>query len=291
MKYIYLLLSLFIYSTTIFAQTYEERISDLSCELIQDIDPTTDVSVSMKKCILHAKFEIEREFPELTPKVSVEELREKYKIVFTSLTKDCKALATKNVEYKKHINYVHSANKEAKFNFDKGAKLAQENEFKKAIAAYKKAIRLDQEYILAYDQLGAAYLQIKESNKAEKSFEDSLKRFPEGDVALQNLAQLYYANNDNKNASKTYATFANIYPENPIPYLGLAKTAFKDALNEVAFYHCITALNYAKTTDTNLIKKTNSLIKSIYTAMETKSQIATFNDIAKEHNFNYETNK
>jgi len=110
MKYLYIPLIIILFSNSLFAQAYEEKISNLSCILIESIDTSTDINTSMKKCILKAKFDVEKEFPELKPNLSTDELRKKYTVILELLAKNCKVLATKKAAYNKNIRYIRSEN-------------------------------------------------------------------------------------------------------------------------------------------------------------------------------------
>ena len=291
MKFHLLAISLLTSCISLVAQEYEEKIADLSCEYIQNIDITSDIQRSMKKCILQAKFEVERKYPELKPNVSIEELREKYTTVFTLITKNCKTLITKTSENKKHLFYQNSANEEAQYNYEKGNKLVVEDNHKSAISAYKRALSLDPNYILALDKLGITYMQINDFKKANKYFKKSLDIFPEGDIALQNLGESYFKLEDMKDASVTFSTLSSFYPENAKSYLWLAKTELKDELNEAALYHSIVSLSYFSSTEEKQISDANNMIKSIYTIMEENDQLTAFDAIAKENDFNYDSIK
>lgn len=280
---------LFFVCNNLSAQEYEEKIAELSCTYIQDIDIKEDIDKGMKKCILQAKFEVEQKHPELKPKVSIEELREKYKIVFALLTKNCSTLTTKRSEHKKYLTYVPSANKEATFNLVKGDKLMTENKYSSAISAYRKAIRLDEKFVIAIDKLGIAYIKNDEHKKAIKTFKSSLKIFPEGDVALLHIGEVYYDLEDNKDASIYFSTLTTCFPQMPQGYYGLAKTEFRDEINEAALLHSIMALKFFPETSKSEIEKANSLIDSIYANMDNKNNLESFNAIAKEHNFTYNT--
>ncbi|WP_193316050.1 tetratricopeptide repeat protein [Flavicella marina] len=286
MKFFRLLAVVILLTSSATSQTYEERIADLSCEYIQDIDITNDVEISMKKCILQAKFEVEQKHPELKPNISIEELRAKYKEIFALISKNCPSLTSKKSAHKKHLNYIPSINKEAVFNFDKGNRLSDEKNYKAAITAYKKAIRLDENYCMAYDQLGIAHMQINETKKAIKFFKTSLKLFPEGDIALLNIGEAYLSLEDIKDASVYFSTLLSYYPTNADAYLGLSKTELLDELNEPALLHAIFAANNSDTND-EVNSKAYKIIDDIYNVLKNKGQIEIFNNIAKENNFVY----
>lgn len=273
------------------SQTYEEQIADKSCSCIARIDIKSDIDTSLKKCILQSKFLVEKENPALKPQNKIEDLREVYKKIFELINSNCTTLITKRSEHKKQKLYVESSNKEAKFYFEKGNKLAEKNSDKKAIDAYKKAIRLDENYIQPLDQLANIYFKISDFKKAEKHLKASLKLFPEGDVALNLLGETYISVEDYKDASIIYGTFLKHYPENPKAYFGLAQTEYFDKILEAALLHSIKALGYFSKTNQFDIDKANSLIDSIYTNMNKKNQLDVFYAIAKEHNFTYITKK
>mgnify|MGYP001414459913 CR=1 FL=1 len=283
-KNIIFLLFNFIILTTV-AQTYEDKIASKTCNCISLINAETDVNTSFKRCILQSKFEIDRNDSIEKPTNNIEGMRQIFQTVSDLVNKNCNALRTKKSEHQKVVFYIQSSNKEAAFNFNKGNKLLKNNEYPPAIKAYRKAVLLDPNFVLAYDQLGITYKKQEEFTKAIKAYKKSLKLFPEGDIALQNIAEIYYLNGDNKDASKYFTAMIILYPENPDAYFGFAKTAMTDELYDSALIQCLVSLKYYKKIDTAKIKEVNHFIKSIYSAMDTKGQLAAFNAIAKENNF------
>jgi len=239
---------------SIVGQTYEEIIANKTCECISQINNSTNVNTSFKRCILQSKFEAERNDSLTNPNNSVEGMREAFQLVTELVTKNCIALQTKKSEYKKTLFYKKSTVKEATFNFNKGNEFLVAEEYLSAIKAYKKATTLDSEFVLAYDQLGATYTKQKKFSKAIKTYKKSLRLFPEGETSLQNIAEIYAITDDNKHAATYFTTLLAFYPENPLAHYGFAKIAQKNELNESALKHSLLALNYFNQTDATEMK-------------------------------------
>lgn len=274
-----------------FGQTYEERIASKTCDCIALSAPQTNANTNFKHCILQSKYEVENKDLIKNTDSSIEGMRKAFQIISDLVNNNCLALKTNKATYQKTLFYKDSENKEASFNLNKGNKFLKAKEYVLALKAYKKAIRLDEKFVYAYDQLAATYFNMEEYTKAIKYYKKSLKLFPQGDVALQNLADIYYLKNDPKKASEYLTKLITIYPESPEAHLEYSKNILKDNQLALALQHSILALNYFKKTETQKIDAAQNLIRSIYNTMEVNNQLALFHTISKENNFDYKTIK
>jgi predicted Zn-dependent protease len=287
MKNISLIIATSVLSIGLYAQEYEEKIANLSCEYIQNIDIKKNVETEMKKCILQAKFQVEQKHPELKPNVSHEELREKYKTVYNIISANCKSLTTKRSDYKKQFKYINSKNKEANFNYVKARQFISEKKYNEAINALKLSVKLDPEFIMAFDQLGIAYTLNKELKRSIKPFKSSLKLFPEGEIALSNLAESQLMLEDNKDAAITFGILNSYYPENPYAYWGLAKIEFANEIYETALYNAINSLHYLPSNDAEAVNKTIKLIQLIQESMPSQDELKVFQKTCNDNGFDY----
>ena len=83
---------------------------------------------------------------------------------------------------------------------NEGYRLYQEGKLNEAIAAYQKAISLDQNYAAPHNDLGIVYEELNQRDKAEKEYLLALKLDPNYVGVYSNLAALYEANGDTEAA-------------------------------------------------------------------------------------------
>lgn len=70
--------------------------------------------------------------------------------------------------------------------FLKALSFSQAHEYKKAIEQLEKAISIDPDFALAYNEMGAQYLQLNRLDKAAEAFQSALKLSPEAFVPRLN---------------------------------------------------------------------------------------------------------
>ena len=82
---------------------------------------------------------------------------------------------------------------EAQMHFDKGARLAAEGQFSKAVKAYLSAIEIHPKFLTAYKYLGAAYDELGEFVNALKVYTRAIMLAPQ-DAELRNDMGFVYFN-------------------------------------------------------------------------------------------------
>ena len=83
------------------------------------------------------------------------------------------------------------------------------NEIEKSIKYFQKAISLDKDYVIAYTNLGMAYVSIKKVAEAKENYLKAIEINPENLLANYNLANLLKRLGDHKNSEKFFKKAIN----------------------------------------------------------------------------------
>ncbi len=111
----------------------------------------------------------------------------------------------------------------ARLYFNKGVKLADKEEYQKAIKVLKKSLSFDKSFPESYAMLGSLYLQTNEIDSADKIFNEGLKKFPDNDVLIGNYALVAIKKKDYNKAIKDLEKVWNGNKDNIQIGLQLAK--------------------------------------------------------------------
>lgn len=95
--------------------------------------------------------------------------------------------------------------------FAEGNDAYNEKEDKKAIEAYKKAIELNPEHAIAYNNMGVAYRNIKEYSRSIEAYQKAIKLKPDYADAYQNMGNTYRDMKEYSSAIEAYKNMGNAY--------------------------------------------------------------------------------
>ena len=161
-----------------------------ACECISKESQYEELDELLKSCVISAKIEIEDQFPDeiSSDMFTVEGVRQAIYDISKLVVSSCPNIATKLSQQKKDLHYTLSDNGKANEHYHKGNQYRVNKQYNLAIEQYKRAIKKDDLFVLAYDQLGLTYRQSGDLDKAISTYKQSLRIFPEGDFSLTNLA-------------------------------------------------------------------------------------------------------
>lgn len=120
--------------------------------------------------------------------------------------------------------YNGTTSEEAKKHFDKASEYGNNQDFNNAKKYYLKAIKEDDKYVEAYDNLGLVYRRLGEYENAIDNYKKSIKIYPNGMMAHQNLAAVYGIKKEYKSAIEEYKEILRISPNDPEGYFGIANS-------------------------------------------------------------------
>jgi tetratricopeptide (TPR) repeat protein len=119
--------------------------------------------------------------------------------------------------------YNGTKSPEAEGFYNEGLTYTKNNDFKKAIEAYRKAIVEDRRYVEAYDNIAVAFRRLNMLDSAEYYYLQSIKLYPKGAMAHQNLGLVYQVREDYEKALEQYQILQELKPEGAEGIFGVAQ--------------------------------------------------------------------
>ncbi len=180
-----------------------------------------------------------------------------------------------------------SKNGEAMEAYNKGVPLLQAEKYADCIPWFEKAVKIDPEFVFAWDNLGICYRRINNFEKAEAAYKTSLSIEPSGKTALQNLPIVYLKQNKNTEAISAYTDILKHYPGDPEVYYGIAIVYFENKKDmELALDYMCKAYNLYIKEKSPFRSDAEKVINMIYSQMKKENKEEAFNRILKENNIN-----
>lgn len=178
-----------------------------------------------------------------------------------------------------------SSNEKALEYYNKGLDAVKEENYKKAISYFKKAVKEDPQFAFAWDNLGINYRRLNDYDKAIECYKNSLDIDPYGQMPLQNIAVAYQYKKEYQKAIAAYEKLATVDKNNPEIYYGIGNiyALFLEDYEKGLQYMC-KAYNMYLTQKSPFRADAEKVINMIYGEMKNKGKEATFNKILEENN-------
>ena len=209
---------------------------------------------------------------------------ENYEEIETYLYDNCPAM--KDVYFtvnKTHENSFSDHKKALKF-YNEGQVAFGKEEYLKAITLFNKAVKNDESFAFAWDNLGYSYRKIGNYEMAITCYKKSLELDPRGEMPLQNLPVAYELNNDIDGAISAYEKFAEVYEDNPEAPYGLGRMYIQREEYDKALENMFKAyLLYDEMNSPYKIDAQKN-IQIIFDALKKQDKLDLFYDIAKKYN-------
>lgn len=203
------------------------------------------------------------------------------------LKDSCTALNTAINTHNETSQKSFSKNPEAMKAYNKGVPLMQAEKYAECIPWFEKAVKIDPEFVFAWDNLGLSYRRINNPEKAEAAYKTSLSIEPSGKTALQNLAIVYLKQNKNNEAIAAYTDILKYYPGDPEAYYGIAIVYFENKKDmELALDYMCKAYNLYVKEKSPFRSDAEKVINMIYSQMKKDNKEEAFYRILKENNIN-----
>ncbi|MCZ4696029.1 tetratricopeptide repeat protein [Ancylomarina euxinus] len=264
-----------------------EKIAYNACEQLDSIQKVKVLNDSIiRNSITHALARVMTEGTAEEKKIicTVTGIRQLLKETFEVMPSACYPVRRFLVEKKRTEFYKFSDNEKANLHFDAGNDFLKSQNYKKAIKAFKSAIKLDKSFVYAIDHLAVAYRRQMNFKKAIKYYKQSLSIFPEGDVALLNIAVSYTFLMDNNKALECYNQLMFLYPNEAEGYFGSAKIRFRNSDYSKALDHLFIAHSIYADTHSDYIKDSTKLFEIMYVQLKEENKLDLVKAKAKEHN-------
>lgn len=267
------------------AQTIEEKIAKKACECEEQKTKIGDDAY--KKCIADivkeaiAKEEDAKIREELN---TVEGLMTLLPKVKSLLPEVCDKAKGQKSDEKQKLFYSDSKIESAQNAYIIAKDFMRNGQHKLAIENFLMAIKKDENFVLAYDDLAVCYRRLEKYNDAIKYYKKSLEIYPEGDFALMNIAVVYSLKSDFKTAIQYYEKLIQYHPENAEGYFGSGKNYFLLKNYEKALNNIFTAHRIYTEENSKYAKDSEVIIGAIYQKLQEENKEDLFKKIAKEHN-------
>jgi len=286
MKHFRLIIIGLILTVSIKAQTFAEKVALKTCDCLDSLQTYKQLEDSIKNCTSKAMALVMIESSPDEKKIlnTVQGITGVFKEVNEMLPSYCYNVRRLMIEEKKRQFYKSSVFLEANEHYESGNDFMDKNDYENSIKEFQKAIKIDPNFIFAYDHLAISYRRQENYKKAIKYYQKSLEIFPEGEVAILNIAVSYSFLNDYENSLKYYNSLIFLFKDNPEGYFGAGKILFiksdyKNALENIFIAHRI----YTKT-NSDYVTDSEKLIGMMYTELKNKGKIDLFKEIAKKYN-------
>jgi len=288
MKKIVILNLILILTLNLKSQTLNEKIVYKACECLDSLKTIAAIEDSLQSCINNSMAYIMLDGTDEEKKI----LGSAEGIINT--VSECKDLIILKCAHIKDIfvqeqleqYYCESENKTANLHYEKGTKLMYDEDYNKAIKELKKAIKIDDKFVFAYDHLAVSYRQKEKYKKAIEYYKKSLEICPVGDMALMNIAVVYSILEDYDNSLSYYNLLKFYHSTNPEGYFGAGKILFLQSDYENALANVFTAHIMYNNSGSDYIKDSEKLIKIIYADMKENDRLDLFWEVAKRYKIN-----
>jgi tetratricopeptide (TPR) repeat protein len=162
--------------------------------------------------------------------------------------------------------------------------LGKEN-YTTAINFFQQAVLIDDQFAVAWNNVGLCCRKIGEYDKALAAYNKSLEIDPKGLMPLQNIAIVYQYQKEYGKAIEAFKKIAAIDPDNPEIYYGIGNI-YTNSLNEEAkgLDNLCKAYNLYTKRNSPYIADAEKMIQSVYLSMKKQRKLHQFNEILKQNN-------
>ncbi len=271
-------------------KTDEKDKKEIITEIVSCIDQNAQALQMGEKMIAVAKDVKEGKIKEkeininINPNKNSPEYQKYYTKLEKHLIENCPELRRKIATSDKTNKKSVSENPKAIEAYNEGLTQMSSKNFKKAIENFKKALKIDQNFAFAWDNIGVCHRQMNEYDEAIKAYKNSLKIDPKGKMPMQNMAVAYELKKDYKQAINTYQNMAKLDKDNPESYFGLGRIyliGFNDS--EKGLDNICKAYVLYNQQQSPYKDDAQKLINSIFQQMKQDKKEKVFNDILKKN--------
>ncbi len=277
-----------------YTQTLPEKIALGACEYLDSINDLQTLVDSIDGSLSEACWKLLQEPNSKEERQvigNVYELRRVLKEAKEILPLMCENVKRLILEEKKKNFYKKSEIEEANTHFEKGTEYLYAGEYEDAEREFLAAIVLDENFILALDQLAISYRRQEKFEPAIYYYNKSLEIFPEGEVALLNIGHAYLLVNDIDKAINSFGYFRFLYPEDPEGYFGLGQAYFLKEDFAAALDNLFPAYIMYTKLNSDLIRDAEMTINLIYAKLVETNKKGLFRKKAREYGVDLKFNQ
>ncbi|HMK24387.1 MAG TPA: tetratricopeptide repeat protein [Chitinophagaceae bacterium] len=171
--------------------------------------------------------------------------------------------------------------------YNTGIEWVNKGNFEKAITFFEKAVKRDEKFAFAWDNIGVCNRKLGNYDAALAAYFKSLEIDPDGITPLQNIPVVYQYQKKYDKALEAYESFQEKYPDDPEGFYGAGilyidyKMDYEKALHNICKAYTI----YIKTSSPYRVDA-EKLINLILVKMKDEGKEKRFYEILKEHHLN-----
>lgn len=280
-------IAILFFSSIIFGQNFEQTAAEKSCECIKKLTELNDENY--RKCIstsLTESLMIGNVKDNMQKIGTVDGMKTALQNIDTLVKNTCSIDRTAELDEKKDLHYSYSKNEDATNSYKIGKDFMEDGKFKLAIEGFEMALKKDEKFVLALDDMAASHRKLENFDKAIKYYKKSLAIYPEGDFALMNMGVIYNLKKDYKTSNEFYKKLIGFYPRSAEGYYGLGRNyAFLDE-DENALINIINAHKIYVEEKSDYVKDSQQMLEVIFQMMKKKGKEKDFVRIASENGIN-----
>ena len=154
------------------AQTFSEKVALKACDCLDSLETYKQLEDSIKDCTSTAMALVIMESPPDEKKIlnTVQGIIGVFKEVNKMLPSYCYNVRRLVIEEKKRKFYKSSLFSTANEHYDTGNDFMDKGDYTKAILEFQKAIKIDPDFVFAYDHLAISYRRQENFKKAIKYY-------------------------------------------------------------------------------------------------------------------------
>jgi len=282
---IFIIVFLTLFFTAASAQDLVQRVAVEICNCVDTIENIDSLDAKLNRCAsLALETVLENSTEEVQEAYSTDEaFEETLKSAFEVLLSECPKIRYFIIGERRSTFYKLSDSKDANQFYETGNALLEKEDFKGAIKNFSKALKKDQGFIYAIDNLALTYRRSGDYKNAIKYYRKSLEIYPEGSFALRNLAVAYTQLKDYAGALDNYDKLTYYFPTDPEGYFGLGKVLvlmdnYEKAIDYIFIAHKIYSIQGSE-----LSKDSHELALLIFSKLKEENKLDLFYQKAKEY--------
>ena len=164
--------------------------------------------------------------------------------------------------------------------YNQANEFLRQNDYANALPFFEKAVKIDPEFVFAWDNIGVCYRRLGNYDKSLMAYRMSLKLDPKNLTALQNVPLAYVGKKEYKKAIKAYGDLEKVDKDNPEIYYGMGVVYFENIKdNEKALENMCKAYILYIAQNSPYRTDAENVIQKLYSEFKQNGQIEKFNQI------------
>ena len=205
-------------------------------------------------------------------------------IVLSAPRKSQDFLKRNSISKKKKTESYDGTNvEEAQKEFNAAFTAEQQKDYLVAINHYRKAIKADDTYIEAIDNLGRLYRYTGNIDSAIYFYKKSIGLFPKGKIALQNIGYAYMYEDNFEKAEEAFNRFGEVFPKSAEKTYGLAQVNIRKGDLQTALENINSSIEIYKDNGSDHLGDSYYLKGLIYLGLKDKEKAIEYVKLAKEN--------